>query len=233
MIALPPRNVVHLWHVNLDCDVSELQRLEKLLSRDEEARAARLHFARQRNLFVAARGMLRELLACYINVPAAQIRFAYGAWGKPSLEKHPSLCFNLAHCGTRALVVVAHECEVGVDIERVRTDLLTPALIDLAFCEAEKRILRQLERAAQGEAFFRLWTCKEAYIKADGRGVSLPLTQINVSDPDGHITTLNGETGTWQVCPQRIHQVLDLGHGYTGAVAAAGLDWKLEVMNSP
>jgi 4'-phosphopantetheinyl transferase len=138
MIALPPRNVVHLWHVNLDCDVSELQRLEKLLSRDEEARAARLHFARQRNLFVAARGMLRELLACYINVPAAQIRFAYGAWGKPSLEKHPSLCFNLAHCGTRALVVVAHECEVGVDIERVRTDLLTPALIDLAFAKRRK-----------------------------------------------------------------------------------------------
>lgn len=230
MIALPPRDVVHLWHANLDCNTSDLQRLEKLLSQDEAERAARYRFSRDRDLFVAARALLRETLAFYLKVPAMQLRFAYGAWGKPSLAEHPSLCFNLSHCGNRALVVVAHECEVGVDIERVRTDLQISAMADLVFCEAEKSMLRQLAGDARQETFFQLWTRKEAYIKADGRGVSWPLTHIDVSNLNGDITTLDEQTEKWQVSSQWCFRTVDVGSGYAAAVVAQRQEWKIEVI---
>ncbi len=137
MIALPSRDVVHLWHVNLDCDSTETERLQQHLSQDERARAARFRFAQDAAHFIAGRGLLRDVLAHYVNAPAAELRLAYGAWGKPSLAEQPAVCFNLAHSGGRALIAVAHQREVGVDIERVRTDLDTAALAGLAFCDAE------------------------------------------------------------------------------------------------
>ncbi len=231
MIALPSHDVVHLWHLNLECDASNLQRLEKLLSHDEQARAARYRFARDRDLFVAARGLLRELLARYTNVPATQLRFAYGAWGKPSLEEHPGLCFNLSHSGDRALVAVAHQREVGVDIERMRTDIDMAALAGLVFCDAEKRLLYQRNGAARQGTFFQFWASKEAYIKADGRGVSLPLPQIDVSAVSGQVSVLDEQTGQWRICPHHRLKTVNAGPEFVAAVAAAGHDWELEHIN--
>jgi 4'-phosphopantetheinyl transferase len=229
-MMVPPHAVVQLWDVTLDCDGAELKRLQSFLSQDEQARAARFHFARDAHRFIAGRGLLRETLALYLSLPAAQLRFAYGEWGKPYLAEHPSLCFNLAHSDSRALIVVAREVEVGVDIERVRTDLQIAALANLALCEAEKCMLRQLHGTAQQEAFFQLWTRKEAYIKADGRGISLPLPQLDVSNSDGRITRLDEQSGTWQTCRQWRLRAVEAGSNYAAAVACNSHDWKLEVI---
>src|SRR4028119_658177 len=98
MIALPfsdgvhMQDAVHLWDVKLDCDITETERLQQHLSQDERARTARFHFARDAARFVAGRGLLREVLAQYVNTPAAELLFAYNMWGKPSLAEHPAVC---------------------------------------------------------------------------------------------------------------------------------------------
>jgi 4'-phosphopantetheinyl transferase len=157
---------------------------EASLSPDERARAARLAAGDVRRRFVASRAALRDILAAYVGASPAGLRFRYGPHGKPALAPPLEwLHFNLAHSQDLAVVAVARR-PVGVDVERVRPLADGPlALAARTFAPGEVAALRAAPQSQQLDEFFRYWTCKEAYVKARGAGLSLPFDQFTVELP--------------------------------------------------
>ena len=163
----------HVWRIRLaPCPVD-------LLSEDERARALRFHFPLHRHRFVAARSALRRILAAYLDLPPAELRFHYSPHGKPYLEHH-WLRFNLAHSEDLALCAVARAREIGVDIERIRPRPTQERIPERFFSPSEAAQLRALPP----EAFFHYWTAKEAYLKARGEGLAIPLDSFDVTTLD-------------------------------------------------
>jgi 4'-phosphopantetheinyl transferase len=227
-LALPVRTV-HVWRASLEDlrEAARLRRLEQHLSVDERARTARFRFARDREHFVAARGLLREILALYLGVAARRLRFGYGPNGKPFLAEYGTLRFSVSHSLDTVLVAIAHEREVGVDIEYAHAGVAVEEIAETVFSAPEKHALSRLHGEAKRMAFLRFWTRKEAYIKADGRGVSLPLEDIDVSVPADRIAVLDEATSRWRVCTNWTLQTLAAGPDHAAALAAEGQDWRL------
>ena len=154
-----PADMVHVWRTDLGAEVTSLRRSEQNLSADERARAAaRFRFARDRERFIAARGLLREILALYLSTTAWQLSFGYNAHGKPFLAGHSALRFNVSHSLDAVLVAVAHEREVGVDVERVRNGVAVEEIAETVFSARERYALSCLGGEAKRMAFLRFWT---------------------------------------------------------------------------
>lgn len=219
--ALAPGDV-HLWLADLAGAAGIAAQLAATLSADERERSDRFHHARDRDRFRAARGILRALLARYLGQPAAALRFSYTAYGKPELADGPDLRFNLAHSGERAIYAVTLGRPVGVDIELVRPELATPAIAAQFFAAGENEWLGRLEPPLWAEGFFRCWTRKEAYVKAHGLGLSLPLDRFEVALAPGEPAALlathddPAEAGRWTL------DDLGMEPPYIGALAVAG-----------
>ena len=167
-------NVIHVWRAELNAVSLEF------LSADERQKAAQFHFDKNRHQYVAARGVLRQLISWYENLPPAAIRFSYNSFGKPGLE-HSSLRFNASHSGSLGLFAFTRNRNIGVDLERIRPDLATREIAAQFFSDDEITGLRELPAESHTAAFFACWTRKEAFIKAHGSGLSLPLDKFVVS----------------------------------------------------
>lgn len=196
---------VHVWVLSLDLDAAERTRLAVLLSPDERERAARLHFARDRDRWIAGRGRLRQLLARYVRRDPATLTIGYAcACGdpacqhphrKPILPDDPWLQFNLSHTAGLALIAVARERRVGIDLER---RLPAEEIIPLArsFCSpAELAALRTLSPDAQADALTALWVHKEAFLKARGIGLIQPPQEIEYTLSPAHTPRLSAIAG--------------------------------------
>ena len=187
------RDEVHVWRV-AHGSATRLPDLTRTLSADERARAACFRFERDRDRFVAARGMLRTILGLYLDREPARLRFCSGANGKPALAPEDDgdrLCFNLAHADDLALYAVARGREVGVDLERIRVDLDIEAMAAVTCAPRERAALAALSPEHRPEAFVALWVCKEAYAKAVGLGLSLSPERIEVTPgPEPRVTIL-------------------------------------------
>jgi 4'-phosphopantetheinyl transferase len=185
------------------------------LAKSELALAARLSSPLERRRYLASHLALRCIVAEYFNVPPARIDFAAGPGGKPALSAAADACFNLSHSGGHALVALAHRRHVGVDVERVRSvdvDELAP----VATTSQEQRDLRRCDDVDRAYAFLRLWTLKEAVLKARGVGLARDPTTVDV----GAALAFRSPgwlwvDGTW-ACE------LKLRAGYVGAVAVCG-----------
>ena len=233
---LLPAHTVHVWRADLSLEAAYLRRLEQNLSADERKRASRFRFARDRDRFVYARGLLREILALYLNAPPGRLSFGYGAHGKPFLagEEHGNLLFNVSHSFDMMLLAIAHTREVGVDLEGVRNNgVAMEEIYETVLSEPEKQALARFGGEVKRMTFLRFWTRKEAYIKADGRGVSLPLERIDVSAQEGRVAVLDRATGEWRTCPRWGLRTLAPVSGYVAALAAEGHDWRLALWRWP
>lgn len=181
-ITLLHDHTLDLWRIDLD-DPTPLARLYPDLTLEEQERAARFYFERDRNRYIVGRGMVRTILAEYLNSVPSHIALVYGAFGKPSLDPqhHPALYFNLSHSNGTGLLGVTRIGEIGVDIEHHR-DLSDMA--DIArhvFSPWEFTRWSALSPTHHVQAFYRGWTCKEAYMKAVGMGFSLPSNSFDVA----------------------------------------------------
>ena len=175
---------IHVWHAALDREENILGRLEPTLSPEEKARADRFHFVNDRNRFVAARGLLRELLGKYLQQAPAGLAFSYGRHGKPALSggnASSGLCFNLSHSAGLAVYAIARERNLGIDVEHVRPESAGEDIAKRYFSAREVDDLRTLPLEARVEGFFHCWTRKEAYLKATGMGLQIPLDSFSVS----------------------------------------------------
>jgi 4'-phosphopantetheinyl transferase len=219
-------NEVHVWRAQLELSSSRVQRLRGILTDDELDRANRFSFEIDRQRFITARGILRSILSRYITIYPGQLRFYYNQYGKPFLDPEFSsslLNFNLSHSGSVALYAITRNMEIGVDVERVRSDFAYEELAKHFFSANEVAILRTIPTEKKLEAFYNCWTRKEAYIKAHGKGLSLPLDSFDVCfapwEPPRLLIT--------QVEPEE-HSLWTLlglkpGHGHTGALAVKGI----------
>lgn len=149
-----------------------------LLSPEERGRAARFRFDRDRAHFSVCRGTLRRLLGEALSLAPERIEFSYGAHGKPETA---GINFNVSHSGGFALIAISKRRVVGVDIERMDRSFADDRIPERFFSPGEVLALRALPQGDQLEAFFRIWTRKEAYLKACGLGLSLALDSFDVS----------------------------------------------------
>jgi len=177
LCAPPP---FELWLIDLDRDDDQGASALSLLDERERARAARFAFERDRRRYVAAHRGLRELLSARTGISADRLRFAEGEFGKPHLVGTSPWAFSLSHSEHYALVALACDGEIGVDIEMLR-DL--PDLDDLArrcFTVDERRELDAAPPAQRGRLFLRGWTRKEACLKALGTGLQIEPAAFSV-----------------------------------------------------
>jgi 4'-phosphopantetheinyl transferase len=175
-------NDVHLWLAHLPSIPSQMSRLEECLSAEERERALRFRQAADRDRYIVAHGVLRLLLAHYLDADPARLRFRENAFGKPYLDESITSCrFNLSHSGDFVLIGVTRVGEIGVDVETVRPRFATLEVAERFFAPAEVTVLRSLPQSEQATAFFRCWTRKEAFIKARGEGLSRALDQFEVA----------------------------------------------------
>jgi 4'-phosphopantetheinyl transferase len=223
---------VHIWRAHLDCSDNELGKFTNLVSADEHARANRFHFMCDRRRFLAARGILREILAHYTGTPANGIVFRYGKFGKPALADPSSVSFNLSHSADIALCAITSSCPVGVDIERVRPGIDLAGIATRFFSPAENAALWTLPTGHQCQAFFDCWTRKESYIKALGDGLSIPLDRFDVSHAPGVPARLIADRADPSASERWTIRQLKVGKGYAAAVAVEAeaadcvvLDW--------
>jgi len=217
---------IHLWLVDLD-QAKRLSELAALLTEDERERAMRFRFPEHRDRFIAGRGLLRQLLAAYLDRPAAALRFEHGPHGKPALageEAEAGLHFNLSHSRGQGLYAIARR-EVGVDVERLDRPLNYAAIIDRICTQRELALFQAQQPGREREAFFACWTRKEAMAKALGGGLATGLRTLDVGlcadSRSDERTNMSDRLGRkWSVLN------LELGSGWIGALAASGADWR-------
>jgi 4'-phosphopantetheinyl transferase len=218
-----------VWRASLDLPAPRIQALQHDLSEEELQRAERFHFQRHRGRFIAARGLLRTILGRYLKTDPGLLRFRYGPRGKPELggeAGRSGLCFNISHSHGLALFAVTYGREVGVDVERIRSDLDGEKIAERFFSPREAAALRRLPAEVRQEAFFACWTRKEAYLKAIGEGIALRLDQFDVSVSPGDPATLLSIHGDRAEASHWSLKALDPGPGYMGALAVKGDGWE-------
>jgi len=175
---------VDIWKIALNLSASTLEQIEAWLSEEEHQRASRFRFQAHQIQFIAAHGCLREILARYLNINPKELQFIASSQGKPSLAddfRSTGLTFNLSHSNEWGLVAVAYQRAVGIDIEFIRDGLADEQITRRFFSEHEVADLLSLPIELRRLAFFNCWTRKEAYIKARGEGLSMPLNAFDVA----------------------------------------------------
>lgn len=212
---------VQIWAAQLTLNQATLDALFRTLSPAERERAERFHFPRDRQFYIAAHGILRDVIGHYLRLPPGEVDFRIGPHGKPYLTA-PSdgkfLHFNLSHSHELALIAVAADREVGVDVERIQYQLGGSEIAERFFSPGEGAALRALPPSEQPTAFFYYWTCKEAFLKACGKGLSAPLNSFDVALHSTE-TVLESDGSTWSL------RALPSEDGYAAAVAAQGTGW--------
>lgn len=157
------------------------------LSDAERARAARFHHLSNKWEFVLGRLMARSLLAARTGVAAAAFEFVENAHGRPEIAAPAlgsPLRFNLSHSGGIVACVLGETKQIGVDVERLDRPPIDPRVIQRYCSDPEQTALAALADPARHERFLELWTLKEAYVKARGTGLTLPLSRISFAMGD-------------------------------------------------
>lgn len=214
------RGTLAHWAVPLDPGRDTVLAAWRLLSTDERDRAERFHFDHDRRRYAVAHAAMRRLLAAYAGCAPQELRFATSARAKPVLSgPGAGLHFNLSHSGELALLGVSPDAALGVDIERVRRLDDGAALAGANFSAREYAAWRAVPPGQRDLAFFLCWTRKEAYVKAVGEGLYLPLDRFDVTLAPGEparILSLDGDAGA--AAAWSLHD-LDPGAGYAAASA--------------
>jgi 4'-phosphopantetheinyl transferase len=174
---------VHVWTIRLETSARARAEFLSTLSASERARLEALRGEELSGRYALFHGALRALLEGYTGEPAAQIVLRRDGNGKPRLSGPTRLKFNMSDSGGIAVYAFALDCAVGVDVEAIRPlrDDRLRAIARVAFCAAETAELWSLPPGERLPAFYRGWTRKEAYVKAVGEGLSMPLDRVRVS----------------------------------------------------
>ncbi len=202
-------DTVAIWGAHVPGMVARMDALQAVLTESERVKADRLSVAGQRNALIVARGALRVLLGAYAQRDPAELEFSFSDQGKPFLDQCP-VSFNVSHSGEWVVLAAGCGREVGVDIEKIRTNIDVYAVARRFFHPAEMTLIKQ---AGDPSAFFfQVWARKEALVKARGAAIlqhiksaSIPLTENGLPDA--------GMAGGWHV-----HR-LEAGTHYASALA--------------
>jgi len=219
-------DVIHVWRIRLNLPVAG----RSSLSEDELRRAGRLRDEVKRAQFIAGRSAMRTRLGEYTGTRPRELQLDHGPHGKPFLPNN-ALQFNFSNSGGMALLAVSSNREVGIDIEYRDRKISVDSLATHIFTAGELTIFRRLPESERHAALLAAWTRKEAYIKALGRGFSLPLKSFPVAVPaDDEPAVLelcdSGNTpGNWKFVPLTAHP------DYIATLTAPGTDWTVRLFD--
>lgn len=220
-------SVIDVWQVELDAEPGSPW---DVLSEEELARGARFVAELHRRRFMIGRAVLRRILAARLDVAPVALRFSYGDWGKPALAPSSGqapLAFNVSHSQGLMLCAVTSDRAVGIDVEREPQSRDLMGIARSCFSPDELASLARLDEAARPRGFVACWTRKEAYIKAVGMGMSIPLAGFSVSLAPGeppallHVHDAPDAPDRWSMA------AFDPAPGFAAAVVADGQDWSL------
>jgi len=228
-------NQVDIWRIPLDLYPASAEWADSTLSADESERAARFHFEKDRHRYILAHACLRDILSRYLHCEPKQIVFSTNNYGKPVLLSEQEMDFNLSHSGEYVLIAVTRGHKIGVDVEHFRMNLEHEKIARRFFSQAENQEFSAIPHEQKVIAFFNCWTRKEAYIKAHGFGLSLPLDNFDVSFAPNDPPVLRAtrpdptEARKWTLLS------LDVHPEHAGALAVEGRDlefrywdWKMK-----
>lgn len=213
---------VHLWRSRLDPPNPKLALLESFLSRDEVARASGYRFEEDRRRFVAGRGLLRQLLGRYLDIHPETLRFSQNPHGKPFPDPKRAgfpLAFNLSHSEHLAVYAISRSRRVGVDLEKIRSIPEAEAIAETYFHPDETAFLQTRSKDNREKRFFEIWTRKEAFLKALGKGLGglestcLPPLIPQDEDMEGPAPAQRPEWTVLGLCPEP---------GFAGALVVEG-----------
>jgi 4'-phosphopantetheinyl transferase len=227
--ALGPADV-HVWRASLEPPRHVLDRLLATLSDDEREKAARFRFPVHRDRFVAGRGIQRAILSRYLSIAPAAIRYRLTGHGKPELDGAAAasgIRFNVSNTESFALLAFTLGREIGVDVEHLREMPDGEAIAQRFFSAPENQVFAGIPAHQRDLAFFTCWTRKEAYIKAVGEGLSMPLDRFDVTLVPGEPARLLRTRGNDAEAARWTLRELDPGPGYLGALAVEGAGWTL------
>jgi 4'-phosphopantetheinyl transferase len=211
--------MLDIWHISLDQNITLLP---QVLDKDEQARGEKFHFEHHRRQFMVSHIVTRLILASYCSIDPAKLVFKYNSYGKPFLVHHDKLLFNISHTDEMALCVVSDGVELGIDIEKKRP-INCLEMAERFFSTIEYKLLTNLMLSQQQDGFFNCWTRKEAYIKAKGLGLSIPLDQFSMTlTPDGPVALLSSKFAKDDVERFCIMDI-KVQDGYKAALAYVGL----------
>jgi 4'-phosphopantetheinyl transferase len=224
-------NAVHLWGIDLDGSPRCLERCAQWLDEEEQHRAARLVREEDRQRYVFAHGGLRAVLGRYLGIGPDAVAMDRSETGKPSLTRtggdRSTITFNMSHAHGRALIAVSKGHEVGVDLERIRSDIEVAKLSERYFAPSEHATIMLSTQGQRAARFFRYWVAKEAVLKAQGVGLQA-LSQCEIlMAGDGVGAETRVPVGSPVQDDWRI-RFLSCGEGWEAAVAAQGSDWVVQ-----
>lgn len=219
---------IHIWIARTDVPEETLRTMNEVLDGEERARVARFRFDEDQRRAIVARSTLRTLLGDYLERPPRELRFAFGAQGKPSLPDAP-IEFNVSHSGDVVAIAFAAGSPLGVDVESEKrtSDLL--AIAGRFFSPAEAEAVRNA--ADVSAAFYRTWTAKESVIKAVGGGLSIDLQSFRVWPESERFTSVENASEDARLSGWAVRSLPVAGGGYHAAVAIRGSDWTTIVRN--
>lgn len=208
-VKLALANQITIWNINLKVNNSELAELELLLSKDEKIRADRYKFDLVRRRFIVARANLRLILSKYLDISPLEIEFSYGAKGKPflaqNLDLHRNLQFNLSHSEDMAVCAIAADIMdssnlLGIDLEYHRGIDNVKNLAKRLLSPEEFQLIQNLaSQSEQEHLFLRIWTVKEAYLKARGCGLG-QLSSVSTIWQNDKIIGLSIPSTSEEIC---------------------------------
>ncbi len=228
--TLPLSEVIHLWALPLESLKPGLAFFEQHLKPLEKQQAARFVKAADRERFILCRGAMRLILGFYLKVTPLSLAFQTNEYGKPELldaNGRPLLQFNLSHSGQQGLLAVTRSSPLGVDVEQLQPCADFLGIAERFFSVEERAMLGALSTNEQMQAFYQLWTCKEAFIKALGKGLSVALNKFSIVLGDNPaVASIAPEISVeknWQLI------VFEPAAGYAGSLAfASEKAWPLE-----
>jgi len=223
-------NEVHVWRAMLDLPLSHMHILEQTLADNERTRAQQFRFQKDRIHFIVARGILRTILGRYLAQEPAVLRFSYNKYGRPDLvgEADSGLSFNVTHSHGMAMYAVTRKREIGIDLEYISMNIDCEQIAQHFFSPYEVNMLRAVPLQRQHEAFFYCWTRKEAYIKARGMGLSLSLSDFDVSLTPGTPAALLNIREEGQNVSEWSLLDLSFDADYAAALAVKGPPFRLQ-----
>lgn len=230
---LPAPGTIHVWRIGLQ-HPALLALGERLLTDDEAERARRFHFDEHRLRFMAGRSAMRLLLGRCTGSDPAAIRFHYGTHGKPALPatgNTPSVSFNFTNTDRRALLAVAVDREVGIDLENRHRDINIPGLVRHILTGPEAAEFNRLPEAVRRQALLTIWTRKEAWIKALGAGFSRPLKSFSVSVDPGDIEQVLSMPEQAGAPADWTFRLLEAHPDDIATLTARGTDWSCRCLD--
>jgi 4'-phosphopantetheinyl transferase len=224
---LPAPTTIEVWTIDLDRPLNPEANLDGILSLEERNRAERYHYSIDASRFRLCRAMLRLGLAWYLETTPQKIALATNRHGKPYIAERSTLNFNVSHSNGLGVIAFTTAGDVGIDVEAIRSDVDPVEIASAQFTKTEAAMIAALPTSQeQARVFLRLWTRKEALLKAAGCGLLGGLDEVDVSqEPLDHIKlcSVAGERAEsfWRV------QDMERIEGYAGAVAAPTRDWSV------